>query len=106
MTVRNTLRIIGKVILFTLLSICVLAGSMYFLGRTLDYVMPMCFFGPIGPILILVVDVLWIIAMRKFQIEHKQQFTIKTVLSIVVFAVSVSLLFWWCFTFVFRQAMH
>jgi hypothetical protein len=67
--------------------------------------MPMWFFSPVGPILVLAVDVLWIIAMRRFQIEHKQQFPIKTVLYIIVFAISASLLFWWCFTYVFRQAM-
>jgi hypothetical protein len=105
MTERNTLRIIGEVILFAMLAIGVFIGSMCILGKAIDRYAPDCFFGLAGLFSILAIDVLFVICMRRWPPVEYRLKMLKKAIYITVFAISISSLIWWCIAFVFSRMM-
>jgi uncharacterized membrane protein YhaH (DUF805 family) len=94
------------VFILALLAIGVFIGSMYFLGKVFDRYAPNCIFGIAGLFSILVIDVLFVIYVRRWHPAEYRTKISKKALYITVFAISVSALIWWYIAYVFRQAMH
>jgi hypothetical protein len=108
MTVKGIFRIIFEVFFLTLLAVVIFVGGVYLFPRIIRFIpflFANWFAGISGPFLVMGFDILWIIGMRKWRPMSEQLKILKIILSVSVFALSASLLFGWCFSYVFRQAM-
>ena len=100
---RNWVDIVVEVIALAPIAIVAFIGGMYLFARILNRFMPFCFFGLIGPPLVLGFDILWVIAMKRWQPRTDQLRVLKKILSVTVYAVSVSALFNWYIFYLFEH---
>ena len=91
----NRFGIICEIVFLGIVAIAVYVGATLLLGEPINRHMPNWFFGPIGLFMILGFDIIWVIGMKIWKLKSVQVKIIKKILSVLVFALSASVLTCW-----------
>jgi len=83
-------------------AVVVYVGGVLLSGKPIFLCIPW-FFDSIGPFMILLLDVIWIIWMKKSKAKSVQKKVIKKISSVFVFALSASLLTLWLIFFLWNR---
>jgi len=90
----NRFEIACQIVFLAIMAIAVYIGGVLLLGKPIAHHIPW-FFGPIGPSIILLLNVTWIVGMKIWKLKTEQMKIIKKILSVFLFSLSASLLTLW-----------
>jgi hypothetical protein len=95
-----------EIVFLGFLAIVVYGGGILYLGKPINLYMPVGFLNPLFFFSILALDAFWIIGMKFWRTKNITINIIKKILSVLVLALSASVLTHWAILNLFERIMH
>lgn len=95
-----------EIVFLGIVAIVVYGGGILLLGKPINRYMPVGFLNPLCFFSILALDAIWIIGMKFWRPKNETIRIIKKILSVLVLALSASVLTHWSILNLFDRIMH
>ena len=91
-----------EIVFLIIMAIAIYIGGILFLGKPVNRLMPW-FFSPIGFVVVLLADFIWVVVMKMSNVRSFQIRVAKKIVSVFIFALSASLLTLWLILFLWSR---